>query len=182
MVEYAGPKKGRAKRDHKHFVNLYSNSLDIHVQGYCMASECTHCLNAPEKQGTFHLRLTGSKARVLFMPAVVNTTSSNRGTLPPPSPVLPPCTKLVHFGKSRPCRFEVQHVIAQNKRTCGTIASCCLLQCRKICETWSVVCGLRATRLLPSYLFIQSLHKRFRFCVEFVRTCACYIRAVQLTC
>lgn len=42
---------------------------------------------APKRQQ----RLASSKASTLFIAAVEMTTSSNTGTLPPTSPVLPPC-------------------------------------------------------------------------------------------
>ncbi len=55
------------------------------------------------------------------------------------------------------------------------MASCRSLQCFRICDTCSVVCGFSATRLLPSYLPIQSLriqldgfgmYHLFSFCMQ----------------
>lgn len=67
------------------------------------------------------------------MADMLSTTSSKTGTLPPTSPVLPPW---------------------------GTKASRRSEQYAKICDTSSVLLGLRPRLLLPVYLPIQSLQEQ----------------------
>ena len=47
-------------------------------------------------RGVWGRRLTASKERTWFKPAVSKMTSSNSGILPPTKPVLPPCARYPH--------------------------------------------------------------------------------------
>mmetsp|Transcript_4422 Transcript_4422/g.15514 ORF Transcript_4422/g.15514 Transcript_4422/m.15514 type:complete len:242 (-) Transcript_4422:24-749(-) len=86
---------------------------------------------------------SGSIDLISSILAMLTTTSSNTGTLPPTRPVFPP------WGTTARLRSE---------------------QCRMMRETSSVVLGRRASLDLPSYLFIQSRLKGKRSSAS-VTTC-----------